>query len=106
MENSKKDIVHLVNKLDLKLSTVENRIDEKIKSNTDLMREMALIVQKGFDSIDKHFRIIEQRLLILEEGHREVKLRLNEVAHSFEVKEINRRVNILESKVQKIETQR
>lgn len=56
-------------------------------------------VDKRFDHIDKHFEQFDKRLNALEIGQEDIKLRLNNVAHRFELKELEHRVEILENRL-------
>ena len=74
---------------------------KKAITNEDLAR----MIKKGFDHNDKRFDKIESRLgkvedrmFSLEQGHEEIKLRLDNVAYRFEVEDLKKRVKKLELK--------
>jgi predicted nucleic acid-binding Zn-ribbon protein len=98
-EITNKDISKQISKLDSRISSVEKNFERKFKANTELIEGLAVITKRGFDSLD-------QRLTTVEEGQKDIQLRLNEVAYAFEVKELFRKVNSLELKVKKLESQR
>jgi len=69
-----------------------DRLDQNIDA-------LAIITKKGFDQVDKRFDILEKRLNILEAQHEEIKLRLDSVAHRFELIALSKRVEFLEKKL-------
>lgn len=71
------------------MATFADRMDKKID-------DLADSVKAGFEEVDEKFVAVNGRLGRLEGGMEEVKLRLTEVAHSFETKELERRVTRLE----------
>jgi archaellum component FlaC len=54
---------------------------------------------KRFDKIDSRFDKIDLKLGNLEQGHDEIKVRLDNVAYRFEVEDLQRRVKKLEFKL-------
>ena len=122
-EITNKDLLGFIKKLDsritetakslgTKISSVEKNLSTHIKANAnqiranaDLIDSLAVMTKNGFDRVDKGFKIVDQRLILLEQGQKDIKLRMNEVAYNFEVKEIARKVNTLDSRVKKLETQ-
>lgn len=54
--------------------------------------DLAISVKNGFDSVDR-------RLKALEQGHKDIKLKLTNVAYRFELEELERRVAKLENKL-------
>ena len=65
--------------------------------------DLAMMVQKGFEHVDKRFEKIDKRfdgiekkLAQLESGQEDIKLRQDNCAYRFELKELERRVGILE----------
>jgi len=57
-------------------------------------------VDKRFDNVDKRFNKVNGRLDILEQGQEEIKLKLDNVAYRFELKELEER---FEKRLHKIE---
>ena len=57
---------------------------------------LAGMIKRGFDGVDKRFDGIEKRLANLEEGQEEIKLKLDNVAYRFELVELQKRVDRLE----------
>ena len=57
-------------------------------------------IDKRFDRVDKRFDRVEGRLDCLEKGQEEIKLKLDNVAYPFELVELQKRVEILEKKLQ------
>ena len=53
--------------------------------------ELARMIKKGFDGVDK-------RLSTLEQGQENIKLRLDNVAYQFQVQSLHQRLKILEKK--------
>jgi len=61
-------------------------------------QDLGRMVKKGFDYVDKRFDKVESRLDILEQGQEDIKLRLDNVAYRFELKDLEKRVKKLELK--------
>ncbi len=70
------------------------KMSKKDMSNEQLARMMA----KGFENVDNRFDRIENRLENVESDIEEINLKFDHVAHKFEVKDLERRVTILENK--------
>jgi len=80
-------------------------MDKQTKKEFEIL---ARIINKGFDGVtsqmakkadvDVRFDRIEKRMDTLEQGHEEIKLRLDNVAYRFELVELQRRVEILEKR--------
>ena len=67
---------------------------------------LARMIKKGFDSVGVRLANLEigqenikARLTNLEVGQEDIKLRLDNVAYRFEVKELEKRVDVLEKKL-------
>lgn len=60
---------------------------------------LARMVKRGFDQMDERFGKIDGRLDILEQGQEDIKLRLDNVVHRFEFKDLVKRIERLELKV-------
>jgi archaellum component FlaC len=74
--------------------------------------DLAVMVQKGFDKVDEQFHGVSEqfhgvseqfqgvndRLDHLEQGQEDIKLKLDNVAYRFELKELQQRVELLEKK--------
>jgi len=85
---------------------------KKINKNITL-DDLAGMVKRGFDGVDKRFdrvdkrfdentkehRQIFQRLDNLDNGMEEIKLKLDQVAYRFEVQELDRRLKRVEAKL-------
>jgi len=56
-------------------------------------------IDKRFNDVDKRFDRVENRLDILEQGHEEIKLKLDQVAYRFELDNLEKRVQKLELKL-------
>lgn len=61
--------------------------------------DLAVMVKSGFDQVDKRFEHMEESFGTLEKGQEEIKLRLDNVAYRFELVELQKRVEILEKKI-------
>lgn len=75
--------------------------------------DLAVMIQKGFENVDNRFKAvddgfesIENRLTNLEQGQEklemgqeDIKLRLTEVAHRFELRELAKRVEKIEKQL-------
>ncbi len=80
-------------------------MDKQTKKEFDILARM---INKRFDGVtsqmakkedvDARFDHIEKRMDTLEQGHEEIKLRLDNVAYHFELVELQRRVEILEKR--------
>ncbi|MFH1235895.1 MAG: hypothetical protein V1685_03070 [Parcubacteria group bacterium] len=68
---------------------LESRILKHVDGS---ISELARITKDGFDAVDK-------RLDELDRGQDDIKLRLHEFAHNFEVVDLTRRVQRIEQKV-------
>jgi BMFP domain-containing protein YqiC len=70
------------------------------KNNT--IDDLAVMVQKGFDEVNKGvqkgFDAVNDRLDQVERGQEDIKLKLDNVAYRFELKELQQRVELLEKK--------
>jgi len=75
----------------------------KKKKKDTTIDDLAIMINKGFETADKsvtkRFDKIDKRLDVLERGQEDVKLRLDNVAYRFELKELESRVDILERKL-------
>ena len=58
---------------------------------------------KRFDAHDKRFDKIEQRLNTLEQGQEDIKLRLDNVAYRFELRDLEKTVKLLTFRIKKLE---
>jgi len=80
------------------IETLNKKVDDLIKT----VDKLAIATKKGFDGIhgemNNRFDRVDSRLEKLERGHEDIKLRLDNVAYRFELKELEKRVNILEKK--------
>ena len=69
-------------------------------------QNLARMVKKGFDHVDSRFNKVDKkfdtmnnRLDILEQGQEDIKLRLDNVAHRFELQELQKRLERVELKL-------
>ena len=60
--------------------------------------DLAGMVRDGFDDVGKRLDGINESLDTLEGGQEEIKLKLDNVAYRFELKELQNRVELLEKK--------
>ena len=74
-------------------------IDDKIDDLARVIKIGFDGVDKGFEGVNKKFDRIEGRLDILETGQEEIKLKLDNVAYRFELKELEQRIILLERKI-------
>ena len=85
-----------VNSEQIKLNTdLIKRNSEDIKSNAELIDSLARAVNEGFENN-------ANRLNTIEEGIEDIRLRMDNVAYSFELKENTRRLDKLEIIVNKL----
>jgi len=70
------------------------------------MEDLALMLGRGFNGVDEKFKLVEKKLTehdkrfdTLEQGHEDIKLRLDNVAYRFELVELQKRVDVLGKKV-------
>ena len=70
------------------------------------LENLAGMIKKGFDGVDRKFdentkqhQQTFDRLDNLEQGQEEIKLKLDEVAYRFEVRELDRRLKKVEIKL-------
>jgi hypothetical protein len=70
------------------------------------LNDLAGMVKRGFGGVDKRFDIldienirIKAKLVNLEHGQEEIRLRMDKVAYAFEVKELDRRLKRVEQKL-------
>lgn len=75
----------------------------KKKNKNITLDDLAGMVKRGFDGVDKRFDKIEKTLKNLREKnsleHEEIKLRLSQVAYRFELEEIDKRLKKVEAKL-------
>ena len=78
-------------------------MDKEIKKE---FNNLALIVKAGFDGVDKRFDGVDKRfdgvdkrLNTLEQGHEDIKLKLDNVAYRFELNDLEKRVEKIEHKL-------
>ena len=71
-------------------------MDKEIKKE---FNNLALIVKAGFDGVDKRFDGVDKRLNTLEQGHEDIKLKLDNVAYRFELNDSEKRVEKIEHKL-------
>ena len=64
---------------------------KKTQKNTTI-NDLAFMVKKGFDQVDERFDTLER-------GQEEIKLKLDNVAYRFEMVELQKRVEVLEKKL-------
>jgi len=75
-----------------------------MKKENITINDLAIMVAKGFEEtakkadMDRRFDGVNARLDKLEQGHEEIKLRLDNVAYRFELVELQKRVELLEKK--------
>jgi hypothetical protein len=69
-----------------------------MSNHNETSDDLVLIIKKGFDGVDEQFKKVHARLDGLDAGQEEIKLRLDEVAYRFELKELQHRVTVLERK--------
>ena len=74
---------------DEKMEKGFKRSDERLEAAID---NLALITGKGFEHVD-------ERMDFLEQGQEDIKMRLDNVAYRFELVELQRRVEVLEKRV-------
>ena len=65
--------------------------------------ELAKMVKLGFDGQDRRFDRIKKQKNILEQGQEEIKLRLDNVAYRFELRDLEKTVKSLALKIKKLE---
>lgn len=81
-----------------------------MKKENVTLDDLAMMVQKGFDHSDKKiedlkkemrsgFDKVEERMDLLERGQEDIKLRQDNCVYRFELKELDRRVRILERRL-------
>jgi len=62
------------------------------------IEDLAVMIKKGFDSVDERFNKVEKELKELRAGQDDIVLRLDNVAYRFELNELKQRVFVLEQK--------
>lgn len=60
--------------------------------------DLAIIVGNGFNDVQKEFEVVKQDITELKDGQEQIKLRLDNVAYRFELKDLDKRVTRLERK--------
>ena len=70
-------------------------MDKDIKKE---FNNLARMVKKGFDDVDKKFNEADKRFDILEQGQEDIKSRIDNMAPQFEVNDLKKRVDKLELK--------
>ena len=96
LENLAKKIDDGFKKADQRMDEGFKKADQKIDERID---QLALAVKSGFDENTKQHHQIFNRIDNLEQGHEEIKLRLDGVAYRFEVQELDRRLKRIEVKL-------
>lgn len=71
---------------------------KKIKKKEVTLDDLAGMVSEGFSGVEERFNSVEDQLKDLDEGHSQIKLRLDNVAYRFELVELQKRVEHLEHK--------
>jgi hypothetical protein len=77
----------------------QNNIEEKINSIAQAIDTLALAVKQGFDAVDKQFADMGVQLKVIKQDVEDVKLRQDNVAYRFELRELQGRVMKLEDKI-------
>ncbi|UZE92964.1 MAG: hypothetical protein IB617_02285 [Candidatus Nealsonbacteria bacterium] len=79
---------------------------KKKNTKNTTINQLARMIKRGFDGVDKNFNKadkrfdkIETKITNLENGQEEIKLKLDRVAYRFEVEELDRRLKRVESKL-------
>lgn len=75
-------------------NTNNEKLVKMIKSGFAAVDDLAIMVKHGFDEVDN-------RLSKLEQGQTDIKSRLDSAVYRFEFFELERRIEILEAKMQK-----
>lgn len=87
--------------VDIKIKESEKRIIEVVDTKID---ELAIITKHGFDGVGEQFKKVDEKLDDLDksnsQAHENTSLRLNEVAYSFELVALKKRVDVLEKKAE------
>ena len=103
MSEEKITLDKLAENMEKGFQDVKEYTSQKIDQKID---ELSLAVAKGFDGVDKGFEHVgkrfdkvEVRLDNLEQGQEAIKLRLDNVAYRFEVKDLDERLKIVEKKL-------
>ncbi|MFH1522396.1 MAG: hypothetical protein ABIE43_01095 [Patescibacteria group bacterium] len=60
--------------------------------------DLAVMVNKGFDDINKRFNNVEDQIKSLKQGQENIGLKLDNVAYQFQVQALHKRLLILEKK--------
>lgn len=61
--------------------------------------DLARMVNSGFTRVESGQKKLESRMTTLEQGQEDIKLRLDNVGHKFEIKALEKRVKKLEEKI-------
>ena len=95
-----KEFVASDKRIDNKFVASDKRTDSKIDRKID---ELAMMINGGFNATQKiindHQKENIRRLNLLESGHEDIKLRLDNVAYRFDLIQLQSRVKRLEKKV-------
>lgn len=103
MDKEKITLDKLAENMEKGFQGVKEHTNQKIDQKID---ELSLAVAKGFEGVDKRFEHVdkrfdrvETRLDGLEQGQEAIKLRLDNVAYRFEVKDLDERLKIVEARL-------
>jgi len=100
MAEEKVTLEKLAERMDKGFQGVNQKIDHLASAVDEKIDGLALAVAKGFEGVDKRFDKAETRLDNLEQGQEAIKVRLDNVPHRFEVQELDKRLKVVETKVE------
>lgn len=69
-----------------------------MKKKNITIDDLAGMVAKGFEGVNSRIDKLDTRLGNVEIGQEEIKLKLDNVAYRFELRELERRIELLEKK--------
>ena len=82
------------------LATATNGLTKNVNKIATSLDDLARMVKEGFDEMSgtmkAGFDKVDNRLTALEKGQEDIKLRLDNVAHRFELVEVLKRLKTLE----------
>jgi hypothetical protein len=77
-----------------------NDVAKSVDGVASTLDDLARSVKEGFDGVSKSmksgFEAVDKRLIALETGQEDIKLRLDNVAYRFEIVEVQKRLKALE----------
>lgn len=80
------------------IQDLDKKVDRNQQEILSGINDFSTEVEKRFDGIDRRFNGVEYRLGNLEYNQEDISSKLNNAAYRFEVRDLEKRVEVLETK--------